>query len=216
MQAWWNKVDGNDTCLLVFNGWGMDENAWNELSAEDFDICVCSNYGAESSLPRELSAYKTINVIAWSLGVSYAHKYLAASALPIQLKVAINGTPFPKHGDFGIPDHVFESTLRLWNEINRKKFNRRMVGGQKQLQNMAARLSKRSIESQLAELAFFNAFKAGDDSVVWDKVLIGSSDTIVPTRNQINYWEGKAAIIEKNWFHFPFFTNEFLQELFSV
>jgi biotin synthesis protein BioG len=64
----------------------------------------------------------------------------------------------------------------------------------------------RSLDSQLEELKriYKNAVNNTID-FTFDKIFIGNQDLIFPTKNQVNFWEGKSKIIELDIPHFPFF-----------
>ena len=84
-------------------------------------------------MDEELSAYKEVTVVAWSLGVFVATLALAGLRLPIVRAVAINGTLFPMHDTLGIPPKIFLGTLENLSEEGRKRFNRRMCGSREVL-----------------------------------------------------------------------------------
>lgn len=207
-QHWINKK-GNSSCILFFNGWGMDENAVKNMSAGDYDICMFNDYSSFDPFNTSELMYEKIIVVAWSLGVCAANAVLAKSDLNISRAIAMNGTPYPWHNEWGIPEAIFSKTLTTWDETNRDKFNLRMLGGRANLETTTALLSQRSLENQQQELQFFYGF--GQEMLPanysWDLAITGTKDLIIPFQNQLLYWKNKTTVIQREWPHFPF--NEF-------
>ena len=205
MQENWINKKNNDSCILFFNGWGMDENAVNHLKPNGYDICMFNNYHTLNLADVAEFKYKNIYLIAWSLGVCIASSFLKTTSLIISQSVGINGSPFPMHNKYAIPEEVFLRTLQNWDERNRTKFNLRMFGGKSGYDQSIGFLSQRSTENQSEELKFFYTMKdTFTYDVKWDKVYIGKSDLIIPYENQKTFWADKTKIIETNWSHFPF------------
>ena len=123
------KDEGNDKLLLFFNGWGASPELFARLEPDaDRDYWVVYDYRGGFGMEEEVSAYKEVTVVAWSLGVFVATLALAERGLPIVRAVAINGTLFPMHDTLGIPQKIFLGTLENLNEEGIKRFNRRMCG----------------------------------------------------------------------------------------
>ncbi len=218
MNKNWINRNQNSECILFFNGWGMDQLAVKNMKCGHMDICMLSNYGKFSTFDITAFDYKKIHLVAWSLGVSYAHNILSDSNINIATSIAINGTPFPMHNDYGISNDVFEKTLSNWDERNRKKFNIRMLGGMTNYKLAANLMSQRSLKDQQTELQFFydNTEQFGGAKFNWDCALVGDADLIIPTQNQTNYWNGSTKIIFKNWAHFPFLEIDSWQQLLEI
>ena len=206
-QLWINK-DINRTCILFFNGWGMDKNAIAHLSFEGSDLCMFNDYRTIGPILEKFTEYQNIVLVAWSLGVWGAEQAMLLSKIPVNKSIAINGTPLPVHDEYGIPENVFVKTIQGWNEINRNKFNRRMMGSKSALTEFEQFLPDRSIIQQKSELISIfemqknNRYQSG--RFCWDVVIIGLNDLIFPVANQQNWWIGKSKIIEIDQPHFPF------------
>lgn len=218
MNKYWINRNHNSECILFFNGWGMDKHAIKNMHCANVDICMFSNYGEFDTFNITEFNYKKIHLVAWSLGVSFAHKLLADSDINISTSIAINGTPFPMHNDYGISNGIFEKTLSSWDERNRRKFNIRMVGGMTNFKIANELISQRSIKDQQTELQFFydHNDEFGLEKFDWDFALIGDADLIIPSQNQTNYWSGGTKVISKNWAHFPFIKIDSWQQLFEM
>lgn len=215
-QKWINKQQ-NASCILFFNGWGMDENSILQIDNEGFDVYMINDFISFEPVTENLSAYNSITVIAWSLGVWAAEQILSISDIKVDQYIAINGTSNPLSDLYGIPEKVFLGTLHGWNESNKAKFIRRMMGGRLIDQNYDCFLSKRSLESQEIELLkLYESFKGQNRAIAWNKAIVGQIDLIFPAGNQINWWNGKVPIIETYIPHFPFLEVEKWDQLLSL
>ena len=201
----WLYKNNNDSCILFFNGWGMDENAVKHLRPDGFDICMFNNYRAIYPADETEFNYKTTYLIAWSLGVCVANSFLKTTTIKISGTIGLNGSPVPMDNKYAIPEEVFNRTLQSWDEKNRTKFNLRMFGGKSGYDRCINHLSERSTNSQLEELKFIYKIKeVFTYNAKWDNVYIGKHDLIIPYENQKNFWTNKTKIIETDWPHFPF------------
>ena len=78
----------------------------------------------------DLSAYQSVTLVAWSLGVWVAEQLFAdESSVHWERKIAINGTGYPVHDTEGIPEAIFRGTLENLTPDGIRRFNRRMCGG---------------------------------------------------------------------------------------
>ena len=210
--------ENNEKCILFFNGWGMDENAVKDLVFNDFDVCMFYDYRNIDYCDDEFVNYKSIYVVAWSLGVWVASRFLINSKLKIDKTIAINGTEKPVHNEFGILPEVFQRTLETWNEINRKKFYQRIFGSRKNLENSLLKLPERTSENQKKELISLREKikTSGKSYLNWSCALIGSNDLIFSKLNQTKYWENKTRMIIKELPHFPFNEFKFWKQIIDL
>lgn len=188
------KDEGCERLLLVFNGWSVPvPSPDEEFELPGYDIAVVSDY-LLFDLP-DISGYKEVVVLAWSLGVHAAELALSHSELPLTLTIAVNGTPNPVSDSEGIPVDVFKTTAERLNEQSLTKFRRRMG---------AAEMPRgpRSIEELQHELL---NFPSSPVPFRWDYAIISSDDRIFPPENQRRAWSGRTEIIELEGSHFPDF-----------
>jgi len=194
--------------ILFFNGWGMDSGLVKHLLPEDYQVIEVHDY-TEMSFRFNFEKYNEINIIAWSMGV-----WAASVVLPdIQYNncIAINGTPFPCHNTYGIPEDVFEGTLKNWNEKNREKFERRVCGLSTAYDHFKSLANQRNTESQRLELKMiYDLIKMNSDSSEiqrnpFQNAVIGTKDLIYSLSNQLNSWSlYKVNHVVKVLPHFPF------------
>lgn len=192
MKPYWTKKENNGSLLLIFNGWGCDENIIQGIDISEYDILILSDYTELDIDLKSLTApYSVIKVIAWSFGVYVANLYL--QELPrVVYALAVNGTIHPIDDNVGIPSSLFQATLDHYDERFRVKFFRRMMGGNKRLEELAQLLPQRSTEEQRIELFEYQQRVEKAQNTIcykWDKIVIGNNDLIFPPSNLINAWK---------------------------
>ncbi|KGN78549.1 hypothetical protein HQ35_10075 [Porphyromonas cangingivalis] len=196
--------------LIYFTGWGTTPEVVGHLSVpEGWDYLTCWDYTTlkDGDLP-DLSQYRKVIVVAWSMGVWAADK-LAHLFPEDTYGVAINGTPLPMHNDYGIPDLIFQGTLDGLNDENRARFDRRMCGGKSLLalyQSFSARSTDDLRDELLSVYEQVKGLDASTPSLAWRKAYVGTKDLIVPPDNQTNYWSrfGTEVRILDDIGHYPF------------
>ena len=107
--------------LLFFAGWSASPESFTGLKAENgTDIMLCYDY-RDMTFHEDLSSYKEIHLIAWSMGVRMAELALAGK-YALTTATAVNGTPRPIDDNFGIPENIFRGTGRLLSPGNRHRY----------------------------------------------------------------------------------------------
>ena len=126
-KVWINRQNAPEL-LLFFNGWGMDEKPFKHLeTSKDLDVLMVYDYtnlDNAHDLCNDFADYKSVHLVAWSLGVFVAAKVLAG--IKFASTKAINGTLMPIDENEGIAPIIFQGTIDSWGEVARIKFNRRM------------------------------------------------------------------------------------------
>ncbi len=198
--------EGNKSLIVFFNGWAMTAETVESLTYDqDKDLLVLWDYRS-MNLDFDFSTYSEIYLLAWSMGVWAADKFLTSLAisLPIKEAIAICGTGYPMSDTRGIPQTIFEGTLESVSEENRLRFNRRMCGG-KRLKHLFEALQKRSTEEIKGELQTVYeeevkrleiGEKKKEITAPWTKAFVGQKDRIIPPQNQENYWREQGISIE--------------------
>ena len=194
MKYKWLNQKNNSKIIVFFNGWGMDENVVNHLNPETYDIIMFYDY---NNLDTDfdfkiINSYKQKHLIAWSMGVMIATLFKQ----DYDSKTAINGTIFPINNEYGIPERIYDLTIKGFNEKGAKKFINNMF-----LEDPPSFEIKREIENQKNELIALKKYK-GNENFKYTRVILSSDDKIIPTKNQINYWKIEPNIISG---HCPFF-----------
>ena len=192
MKYKWLNERNNNKLIIFFNGWGMDEAVVSHLEYEDFDVLMFYDY---NSLITDfdfkcLDKYIDKYLISWSMGVMIATNF----GIKYNSAVAINGTLKPIDEKYGIHPKIYDLTINGFNEKGQKRFIKTIFNDD----FMPA--INRNIEEQKSELSAIKGYRA-DEKFVYNKVFISNSDKIIPTKNQIAYWN-KNANLEGN--HCPF------------
>ncbi len=189
MRYFWINKQKNSNLIIFFSGWGMDEKSVF-LNYENFDIVIFYDYKdiiIENNLMEEFLNYKSVYLIAWSMGVIMS-TLLIKKLNNIKKSIAINGTLKIIDDKFGIPIKIFNSTLNNLNEVTILSFFNNM--GYKDF-----KIPNRNFESQFIELkSIENFYKNNNFNANFDRILIGEKDIIVPYKNQKRAWENKNFI----------------------
>lgn len=218
MKTTWLNKEGLKDCILFFNGWGMDASAINHLDTKGFDVCMFYDYKTIRPLEMNLSAYSKIHVVAWSLGVWAAGFVIDILGVKTVKSIAINGTQFPVDLSLGIHPSVFKNTHANWNNANRNRFNRRVLGGKAAFELHQHKLTSREIEEQQVELEVILELvtKKGIPVFNFETALIGQKDLIFSPCNQWRFWKRRAIVIELALPHYPFNYFRNWQQIISL
>lgn len=213
MQSQWlNKKEGNQTLLLFFNGWGQDARAVEHLASDGTDVLMLYAYHRGETMldPTVLRSYRAVDLVAWSMGVWYAHRQADRTEWNIRRAVAVCGTPFAIDDLRGIPRTVFDATLSALTPRTLEKFAMRMTGGVSAYrQSPLSAPGARSFDDVRDELQWWRDSYAdrGDspDALRWQKALIGTVDGIFPPENQQRAWQQAAVpVVFRDSPHYPF------------
>lgn len=220
MKFHWLQQKGSQHLVIFCNGWGMDPTPVSHLRTIDQDLLVIYDYtDLELQLEFEplFQNYSTCTLICWSMGV-WAGQYLFGNYRDrFSSTIAINGTLCPIHDDYGIPVEVYSATLRYFSETSRLKLYKRMCGGRDAHTRFLSLQPQRSLSAQEQELASLIEYVdcSTADSSIYKNILISKKDRVVPTGNQMAFWQqehtGKIHSVEGG--HYPFSGFQSWQEL---
>lgn len=208
MQFHWLNKQNNDKLIIFFAGWSFDEQPFKFLACNDFDVLIVYDYSTIEENFENFSSYKEINLIAWSMGVFTA--YLLRDKLPkFSKKIAINGTPHPVDDEFGIPTKPFLLTLHHAKTGLEGKFYQNIFDTKEEFERYLKTPVKRTIENRENELkSLYQKIKTSENDYehYYDKALISTRDKIIPTKNQVNFWQNNAEIGMLESGHFPYYN----------
>jgi len=192
MKTYIRRREKNDQLVVVYGGWGTDENVFIPLCNDDFDFILFYNYSADEALVLpEMKTYKRITLIGWSLGV-WAAEYLSPKTGIIpDLTIAVNGTPVPADNQYGIPLDVFEGTLNNITEENMEKFYLRMFGDKRTYERNIDRVPHRNVKSLNDELRWLynRIMEQKEPGFRWDYAVTSKFDRVFPAKNLMSYWD---------------------------
>jgi pimeloyl-[acyl-carrier protein] methyl ester esterase len=194
MKTYIRRREKNNHLVLLYGGWGTDENVFIPLCNDEFDFVLFYNYSANEALVLpEMKRYEKITLIGWSLGVWAAGYLLPKTGIKPDVTIAVNGTPLPADDQYGIPVKVFEETLNNITEENLEKFYLRMFGDMKTYKTNITRIPHRTIKSLHDELRWMynRIMEQKEPGFAWDYVVTSEKDRVFPSKNLIAYWSKK-------------------------
>lgn len=215
MQFHWLNKQNNDKLIIFFAGWSFDEQPFKFLACDNYDVLIMYDYISLDCEIEDFSQYGEINLIAWSMGVFAA--YLLKDNLPkFNKKIAINGTPLPVDDKYGIPTKPFLLTLRHAKTGLEGKFYQNIFDKPEEFEKYTKTPVTRSIENRENELkSLYTQIKNTTINYVhfYDKAYISKFDKIIPTKNQINFWQNNAKIEILESGHFPYYNFKSWKEI---
>lgn len=160
---------------------------------------LCYDYHDLNFDSNVLKGYSSIRVVAWSMGVWAASRLFSEGAfegVTLEKATAFGGTVELADDLCGIPEAIFEATVRGMSPAALKKFRRRMCGAF--LQHFEDHLPERSFEDLEGELKAVAAALGYPKDLparkpFWTSAVAGSGDLIFPVANQLNSW-GKRGV----------------------
>lgn len=185
MKYKWLQNIKSNKLIIFFNGWGMDDFIVSHLDCEDYDVIVFYDYNSLDG-DIDLNNYQETHVIAWSMGVMIATLFEFNN---LKSSTAICGTPKPIDNEYGIPERIYNLTIKGFNEASAKKFMERMFISNPDID----KFSNRTLESQKSELIKLLEYKSNFD-YKYSRVIVADDDKIIPTTNQLNYWKNPEII----------------------
>ena len=214
MQYHWLNKNNNNKLIIFFAGWSFDYNPFKFLNCTDFDVLILYDYNT-LEVP-EIPKYKKYYLISWSIGVFTA--YILKNKLPkFDLKIAINGTPYPVDDNKGIPLKPFLLTLKHAKQGLEGKFYQNIFDTTKDFETYNENQVKRTVDNRVDELN--NLYKLIKQTQInyesfYDKAIISQNDIIIPTKNQINFWQNNTKSIKMlESGHFPFYNFKSWEEI---
>jgi biotin synthesis protein BioG len=125
-------------------------------------------------------------------------------------KIAINGTPFPVDNDYGIPEKPFLLTLRHAKTGLEGKFYQNIFDKEEEYERYLKNPVERSIENRVEELQnLYENIKNTPKTYepFFDKAFVSLNDKIIPSKNQMKFWQDFGVPVEKlESGHFPYYN----------
>ena len=160
-------------------------------------------------------SYEAVTIVAWSLGVWAAEQVVPHwSILPTKQRlIAVAGSPYPMHDQWGIPKQIFVGTLEGLTDENRQRFNRRMCGGKryKQLYDILSERPTTELRDELQAVYDSLATPEASEStphtrLAWDLAIIGERDQIFPAKNLSTLWKAVnvPTLLFSDGYHYLF------------
>lgn len=198
------RRDDSQSATLWFLGWGFDSSI-EPFIPDRGNVILLWDY-TSLSLDCDLSAWDSLAVKAWSMGVWAAEAFLSSrDGLNVTRAEAYSGTSLPADAAFGIGSDAIRLTIDHWDEANRRKFARKICIEAALASLIEPLLSARSVDDQKAELESILGAQSDPRPFKWDLAVISLRDRIFPVAAQRAWWTGRAAEVEERDIpHWPF------------
>lgn len=212
MKTEWLHRNNNKWLIIFYNGWGMDSTPFRPLLSEKYDVLGCYDYSenlCSIDIKKLAQIYNRIHLIGWSMGVVYGQRHFEDVAHYFDKAIAVNGTLRPVNEFHGIPVDICRATLEALNDENLVKFYRRMCRSSSVIRIFMNNRPQRSIDNIKNELAMImeDMEMTHVESSIYTDIMLSEKDMIVPTKNQVCFWNvAKAEKVKRlNSGHFPFY-----------
>ncbi len=187
--------------------------------------CLPGVLHPECPIYNMVNKYPQINLIAFGAGVWAASiffdnylRHLSPQSRfrslrllkKITKSVAINGTLCPVSNIWGIPQRLFNNTLKeLEAEVSSgketihtskciTKYLQRMCGTGDIYEKYLATQPERGLEDLKNELSALRDNYIFSNSIFWNKIIIGNNDITIPSKNQKRFWSEYELGIDRN------------------
>ena len=205
----------NPKTILFFSGFSGERRVFEHLRLGACEVVFVSDYRANDLDLSFLDSREEITLIAWSMGVAMANRFLNQSRLnhsvsPTRLKItkkiAINGTIYGIDKARGIPPLAFKKTIE---GLDLQAFKKSTYGENEP----CTTLSQETLVCELNNL-YTTLTTTPATPELWDCALVSLEDRIFPARYQLRGWEGHAKrIIHTHAPHFAFGVFESWRDL---
>ena len=199
----------NCPLALIFLGYAFTTECLSSVDFGNYDVSVVYDY--QTLEFEDLMAWEKIQnskreifLIAWSMGVWAANRF--ASGLEFQKAVAINGTPFGIHENFGIPPETFQNSIEHFDFELFKKWCF--------LNDRAQAHFAFSDHPKIELQTLFKASKnVAQNRIRWTKAIVSKKDVVFPPKASSCFECPVQTILAP---HFPFFKMNSLEDIFAI
>lgn len=216
-----NHINHDKTRLLLFfGGFNTDYNCFEQFDRKTSDILFINDYSNmdfEELRYFDFSPYTEINLTAYSYGVWAANQAHLAQSLPeINKSIAISGTYYPVHSEFGINPKVFNIMLNALSLQTMANFEKNMLANCLEGEFKKADRTLENLRQELINIKASALKSSNEDGFEFDTVIITKKDKIFPYRAQEAFWNNHRHKIVLDTGHFPFFEFETLDKMLEL
>ncbi len=216
-----NHINHDKTRLLLFfGGFNTDYNCFEQFDTKTSDILFVNDYSNmdfEELRYFDFSFYTEINLIAYSYGVWALNQAYLARALPeINKSIAICGTFYPVHSEFGINPKVFNIMLNALSLQTMANFEKNMLANCAGGEFKKADRTLENLRQELINIKASAVQNLDEDGFEFDTVITTKNDKIFPYKAQEAFWANHRHKIALNTGHFPFFEFETLDKILDL
>lgn len=199
--------------IIFFSGFALDYNPFSIITSYEYDILFIYGYSSDnfSSLPDFIMNYENITIIGYSFGAYISGHYMDKISKEIKEKIngyyVINGSYDPVSDNYGIPERIFNMTLKSINTNGIDNFYKNLFDNENHYLDFLK--NKPETGDFIEELLFFKSFFniSPPPKIMPDCVMVSQKDRIINAVNQLRYWNLKETVItETETAHFPFYN----------
>ncbi len=191
MKTYIHRKDGNTELVVIFGGWLTDEQTFLPLCDDSYDVIIIHNYSYDPPfiIPGN-NKYDRVILIGWSLGVWAAEYFIPRLSIKPNLAIAINGTPYPFHDQYGVPVEKIDSYLENVDYDRIREQHVKVFGDARSFDNNFDKISDHLIKSSLLEIRWlYNRIMEQEKPLLkWDYSIISKDDKLIPDSSLDNYW----------------------------
>ena len=181
--------------ILFFNGWGMDKSFISQIKIPKNFVVEIIDFPYIYNV-KNIDEYETVYFIGWSFGAWYLTRFIIKNGIKSKNIIALNGSS-KIIGEYGISYKMLDYTIKNLTEKSLLKFYKNMGLINKNI-------SQRKFSYIKEELIYFRKNYIPLKNV-FQKIIIGNKDRIVPFKNQKKHCvEENIKYIEKDFSHYPF------------
>jgi len=157
----------------------------------------------------DLSAFTHIRLIAFSMGVCIAANWLQNKTLDAKItqKIAINGTNFGIHKQYGIHPRIFKQTIQ---NFELEKFKKALFDFKLKESKAFIFKEELALKKELENLWTLEKGEQSNEKFLWDKVYMSLRDKIFPQSALKSNFDHLILLNEP---HFAFFAFKTWQEI---
>lgn len=211
MKSFWLNKQNNSSLIVFFAGWSFDNFPFASLNPTLYDVLIVYDYN-DLVLPKDFenfSQYDNKILLTWSMGVFAAYE-LRDLFRDFNYKLVINGTVTPVDDEFGIPEKMFELTLKHAEKGLKGKFYQNVFLTDEEYERYVSCPVCRSIENRVSELEnlydLIKNKKVQEYEKFYDFAIVSEVDKIIPSKNQIaSHKKNNVPFITVPYGHFLFY-----------
>ena len=204
MQQIWLKQEPTHQDLIIYMlGWAATPNAILHIDTPGFDVLACCNYTQLNRLQaKDFARYRRIYLFAWSFWIWVAEQ--CCTELPLHKAIALNGTPYPVHPEWGMRLRVVLRSMRAMAKsgaanpfADDAQAGRYMPDGP---------YPDRPAADKVDELMFLSGLAEQNSAahLHWHKAYIADKDEIFPPARLWAYWQTVGLGTGFDSYHYPF------------
>ncbi len=202
-QIWLQRDTAHKDLIIYMLGWAATPNAIQHIATPGYDVLACCNYTALTPLHAEdFTRYRRIYLFAWSFGIWVAEQ--CCKELPLYRAVALNGTPYPVHPEWGMRLRV---VLRSMRAMAKSGADNPFAADAEEGRYMpAGPYPDRTAEEKVDELMYLAGLAESNSAahLHWDKAYIADKDEIFPPARMWAYWQTAGLGTGFDSWHYPF------------